>query len=1096
MYDIIKLHSLLKTHAFQGKLPKIPKLPSQWAYARQKVINPNTDLMIKLALERRNAIQDYLRKVLIKLNMYHCSELCEFLEISGCSIKGRMGWKGREGFMEMKTTKLWKFSCIPVIFGRWKSNWVILRDSYLMVVQDIHNLNPSKVYLYNSFTSLDEVYSRSMNPLKEYQIAVQDSMQRIDLRGDTRRQLLDMVAQLKMTFNNSPWCKSNRFGSFAPIRTGVKMKWYVDGAGYFHDVCEAILHAKRTIYIADWWLSPEFHLRRPPSQYPEFRIDRLLQRKAKEGVMIYVALFKELTVSLPNNSAHTKSSLKKLHPNIKVQRHPDHIQSGTFFWAHHEKIVVVDNEIGFLGGLDICFGRFDDPTHRLSDYRPNNPSPDDVMWPGQDYANSRLKDHVHVEKYQMDLIDRKQYARMPWHDISVSVSGAGARDLARHFIQRWNFVKSSKAKFREHIPYLLPEGEYARDRDNHLEGTGNCKMQMIRSSAEWSSGVQKEQSIYNAYITAIQESKHFIYIENQFFVTKCTEDPHNLSPIKNQIGLALVERIKKAHYEQTPFFVIVIIPLMPAFANEIHASDANVIRLVMHGQYVSISRGGQSLCEELAKSGIDPNQYIKFYGLRCFDLIPMSHKNAPVNVTFIKDLNNANNNPSTETTVNNGDSSGSSDSNTAVQNQNYPLTPAASEVILHSESETDSSDEEPEDDGLFPQAFKDQLKRLSKVKFNLKPPKKDKLGTLPAISQSNPDLTRTDSNGSDIHKTLPASWLGNGQYRVPMPTPLEHPGPPARQNSMPLQGERHHHSKPSHGSANSDPHNPFFSPEHCYDAWALRHDSQLLLPRSVRRQVPNDWEQYAAEHGPQYPFNTPASPRATIPQDSFAQAQYVTEQVYIHSKLMIVDDRVVICGSANLNDRSTRGNRDSEIAVHVEDQDLIDSTMGGLPFKVGKFAHSLRTTLFKEHVGLLDDFNSEKLMTWEQTSKYVNPAPNTQYNKSLTAYEIVRDPLSKLFKQHWFQVSENNTKAYREVFRCVPDDTVRNWTQYKEFVPDSMYIKTGHPDLIRVSPQQVEEDLGIVRGHLVEFPTKFLEEENLSANIFSAENVLPLEVFL
>lgn len=41
----------------------------------------------------------------------------------------------------------------------------------------------------------------------------------------------------------------------------------------------------------------------------------------------------------------------------------------------------------------------------------------------------------------------------------------------------------------------------------------------------------------------------------------------------------------------------------------------------------------------------------------------------------------------------------------------------------------------------------------------------------------------------------------------------------------------------------------------------------------------------------------------------------VTELIYIHSKLMIVDDKAVIMGSANINDRSMQGTRDSEIAV-------------------------------------------------------------------------------------------------------------------------------------------------------------------------------------
>lgn len=44
----------------------------------------------------------------------------------------------------------------------------------------------------------------------------------------------------------------------------------------------------------------------------------------------------------------------------------------------------------------------------------------------------------------------------------------------------------------------------------------------------------------------------------------------------------------------------------------------------------------------------------------------------------------------------------------------------------------------------------------------------------------------------------------------------------------------------------------------------------------------------------------------------------VTELIYVHSKLLIVDDKTVICGSANINDRSMLGTRDSEIAVLLQ----------------------------------------------------------------------------------------------------------------------------------------------------------------------------------
>lgn len=49
---------------------------------------------------------------------------------------------------------------------------------------------------------------------------------------------------------------------------------------------------------------------------------------------------------------------------VQVLRHPDHAKVGIFLWAHHEKIVVVDQTYAFLGGLDLCYGRWDDHEHR------------------------------------------------------------------------------------------------------------------------------------------------------------------------------------------------------------------------------------------------------------------------------------------------------------------------------------------------------------------------------------------------------------------------------------------------------------------------------------------------------------------------------------------------------------------------------------------------------------------------------------------------------------------------------------------------------------------------------------------------------------
>ena len=107
--------------------------------------------------------------------------------------------------------------------------------------------------------------------------------------------------------------------------------------------------------------------------------------------------------------------------------------------------------------------------------------------------------------------------------------------------------------------------------------------------------------------------------------------------------------------------------------------------------------------------------------------------------------------------------------------------------------------------------------------------------------------------------------------------------------------------------------------------------------------------------------------------------------IYVHSKLMIVDDKYVIMGSANINDRSMRGKRDSEIACLTEDTSLIESKMGGESYKAAKFAHDLRSRLFMEHLG-----SDEPLE--------------------------VQDPASEEFWAKWNERAKTNSEFYHEVF--------------------------------------------------------------------------------
>jgi len=183
---------------------------------------------------------------------------------------------------------------------------------------------------------------------------------------------------------------------------------------------------------------------------------------AQKGVRVYILLYKEIERALTIKSIYTKEVLSRLHPNIHVIRHPRKLIS---FWSHHEKIVVIDNKVGFLGGLDMCFGRWDTNSHPLTDL------PDDhglVKFPGMDYSNARVNDFKNVEKYENSLVDRQSVPRMPWHDVHMMVQGEPAKDLARHFIEvRLSLIHSTSTMLK-----LTEKGQGRRPKGKSLNQVG------------------------------------------------------------------------------------------------------------------------------------------------------------------------------------------------------------------------------------------------------------------------------------------------------------------------------------------------------------------------------------------------------------------------------------------------------------------------------------------------------------------------------------------------------------------------------------------------------------------------------------------------
>ncbi|KAG4157323.1 hypothetical protein ERO13_D02G056200v2 [Gossypium hirsutum] len=718
------------------------------------VIRPALGRQSSMSERAKVAMHKYLNNFLGNMDIVNSREVCKFLEVSKLSFSQEYGPKLKEEYVMVKhLPKIARnddsdrccacrwFDCCN---DNWQKVWAVLKPGFLALLGDPFDTKLLDIIVFDVLPASDgngegrvslasEVKER--NPLR-HAFKVACGVRSIRLRAKSSSRVKDWVAAINDAGLRPPegWCYPHRFGSFAPPRglteDGSEAQWFVDGGAAFNAIASAIEDAKSEIFMCGWWLCPELYLRRPFREHAASRLDALLEAKAKEGVQIYILLYKEVALALKINSVYSKQKLLSIHENVRVLRYPDHFSAGVYLWSHHEKLVIVDNQICFLGGLDLCFGRYDTFEHKVSDNPP-------VIWPGKDYYNPRESEPNSWEDTMKDELDRGKYPRMPWHDVHCALRGPPCRDIARHFVQRWNYAKRNKAPNEIAIPLLMPQqhmviphymgrskeidqegykghrqdsfssisslqdiplllpqeadctevpksnspdptpsksGCFAfrkskiepavadtpmkgfvddsldfnmekpldikrqpgskltdpewweiqerSDQVGFLDETGqvgprtSIRCQVIRSVSQWSAGTsQIEESIHCAYCSLIQKAEHFVYIENQFFISGLSGDEN----IRNRVLEALYRRILRAYSENKCFRVIIIIPLLPGFQGGLDDAGAASVRAIMHWQYRTIRRGHNSILHNLHdRLGPKTHDYISFYGLRSY----------------------------------------------------------------------------------------------------------------------------------------------------------------------------------------------------------------------------------------------------------------------------------------------------------------------------------------------------------------------------------------------------------------------------------------------------------------------------------------------
>jgi phosphatidylserine/phosphatidylglycerophosphate/cardiolipin synthase-like enzyme len=240
-------------------------------------------------------------------------------------------------------------------------------------------------------------------------------------------------------------------------RAGCELEILIDGAEALPRLAEELRGAKSHVHLAGWFMSPHFALVREPVQLEL----RALLAELAERIPVRVLLWagSPLPLFRPDRKdvarvVHALTSGTKIEVMSDPKERPMH--------CHHEKIVVIDDSVAFVGGIDLTT-----------------------------YAGDRFDTSAHTARGDIG-----------WHDAASLLRGPAVTDVAEHFRERWHDVTGEELPVPK--PFRQPAGE--------------LEVQVVRTVPEhvYESVHDGDFRILESYVRALRSAEHLIYLENQF----------------------------------------------------------------------------------------------------------------------------------------------------------------------------------------------------------------------------------------------------------------------------------------------------------------------------------------------------------------------------------------------------------------------------------------------------------------------------------------------------------------------------------------------------------------------------------------------------
>jgi phospholipase D1/2 len=266
------------------------------------------------------------------------------------------------------------------------------------------------------------------------------------------------------------------------VERARRMAFLRDGEAYFHAACEAMSQARRSILLLAWDVDSELAVNRHgveglPQRFGDF-LDALARRRP--GLHVHILAWDFASIfALEREKLPTVKLDWATHRRVHLfldDRHP----VGA---SHHQKVLVVDDAVAFVGGLDLTRQRWDTSAH--------------------DPADPERRDHSRPDGYP------------PFHDVQALVDDDAARALGTLARERWRLATGETLPRTTAMRDCWPPGVAAS-----LVETGVGIARTIPAMDDQ----EEVREVERLYLDEIASARRTLYVENQYFTSHVVAD--------------------------------------------------------------------------------------------------------------------------------------------------------------------------------------------------------------------------------------------------------------------------------------------------------------------------------------------------------------------------------------------------------------------------------------------------------------------------------------------------------------------------------------------------------------------------------------------